>query len=101
MFNRKPKKKNEHIVQNAVEIKDMSDLHWRFQAVAKTFQSDFGAPWSFETEEYDDEAAFAVAYALAQEIGFNIFSQNEEVNEFLRNIEKYRVNGKYKNFLMK
>lgn len=89
--------KNEEREQasNTIEIMNLGHLEMLVSQVAKTAQMDFGLSWNVETEQADDERAFALAIASIHEMGARISSDDDDVIAFIKKVTNKRVRKEY------
>ncbi|MDU2583215.1 MAG: hypothetical protein E7C82_05865 [Anaerococcus hydrogenalis] len=81
------------------EIKSMEEIYYLSRTILKDLQTDYGFPYNTVNDDKYNEYIFSLVYLILLELGFYIKSKDENVNIYLRKLEKNRVNGKYRNYL--
>lgn len=83
------------------EIISMEEIHYISKVILKDLQTDYGFPFNAENDDKYKEYVFSLVYLILLELGFYIKPQDEEVDIYLKQLEKNRMNGKYRNYLKK
>lgn len=81
------------------EIKSMEEIYYLSRTILKDLQTDYGFPYNTDNDDKYNEFIFSLVYLILLELGFYIKSTDENVNIYLRKLEKKRVNGNYRNYL--
>lgn len=83
------------------EIISMEEIDYISRVILKDLHMDYGFPYNPYKDEKYQEYVFSILYLILLELGFYIKPQNEEVDIYLKQLEKNRMNGKYRNYLKK
>lgn len=83
------------------EMKSMEEIYYLSRVILKDLQMDYGFPYNAENDDKYKEYVFSILYLILLELGFYIKPQDEEVDTYLKQLEKNRMNGKYRNYLKK
>lgn len=83
------------------EIISMEEISYISRVILKDLQTDYGFPYNAENDDKYKEYVFSLVYLILLELGFYIKPQVKEVDIYLKQLEKNRMNGKYRNYLKK
>lgn len=83
------------------EIISMEEIDYISRVILKDLQTDYGFPYNAENDDKYKEYVFSLVYLILLELGFYIKPKNEDVDIYLKQLERNRVNGKYRNYLKK